>query len=236
MARTYNQDCPLANALDILGERWTFLIVRELLLGAQRFGDLQSSLPGIGANLLSKRLKELEEAGIVEPSGPGGYALSAFGAELRQSMHALMSWSIRYFMARRDASPGRNAIYSNNLLPDSVALAVELFADHHGDDTLNYVAHLKIDDYPYTVYYMNNQMIVRRGADAPATASLSADVDTFMKGFRAELTREEATARMTINGDERAIEHLLDCIVHDRKKIIAMENGESEKETACDTA
>ncbi|MEM9169643.1 MAG: helix-turn-helix domain-containing protein, partial [Pseudomonadota bacterium] len=70
MSRTYNQECILAYALDLLGERWTLLIVRELFLGSRRFGDLQNALPGLGANLLSKRLKELVEAGLI--AGPDG--------------------------------------------------------------------------------------------------------------------------------------------------------------------
>ena len=76
MPRRYNQFCALARALDVVGERWTLLIVRELLLGPKRFTDLLAALPGIGRNLLAARLRELEEAGVLEPApadvrGPG---------------------------------------------------------------------------------------------------------------------------------------------------------------------
>lgn len=64
--RTYNQDCPIANGLDILGERWTLLIVRELVGGPRRYSDLRAELPGIATNLLAQRLAELEQAAIVE--------------------------------------------------------------------------------------------------------------------------------------------------------------------------
>jgi DNA-binding HxlR family transcriptional regulator len=64
--RTYNQDCPIANGLDVLGERWTLLIVRELAGGARRYSDLRAQLPGIATNLLAQRLDELEQAGVVE--------------------------------------------------------------------------------------------------------------------------------------------------------------------------
>jgi DNA-binding HxlR family transcriptional regulator len=64
--RNYNQNCPIANGLDVLGERWTLLIVRELIGGPSRYSDLRAQLPGIATNLLAQRLGELEEAGVVE--------------------------------------------------------------------------------------------------------------------------------------------------------------------------
>lgn len=221
MARRYNQDCILANALDILGERWTMLILRELFLGPLRFGDLQANLPGMGANLLSKRLKDLEEAGIIKAvggDGKGGYRLSEIGDELRPAIRQLIAWSIHYFKQRPEPSPARDCIYSNDLQPDSVALAIEIFADYCKED-LSYVAQLTIDDYPFTLYYMNQEMIVRRGADAPAAAKISTDVTTMMKAFRAELSLEEARARMQTSGDEKILAHIFSCIVHEVKDV-----------------
>ena len=218
MARTYNQDCILAHALDLLGERWTLLIIRDLFLGPQRFGDLQAGLPGIGANLLSKRLKELEEAGLVEAvtSGDarGRYRLSETGEALRPAVRTMMKWSIMYFFERPDSSPAVECIYTDNLQPDSVALAIEIFADYCPDPDNNYVAHLLIDDFPYTVYNMNGRMTVRRGADGPAVATIISDVATLMQSFRMELTLEEAKKRMKVSGDQKALSHLLRCIVH----------------------
>jgi DNA-binding HxlR family transcriptional regulator len=66
VARNYNQNCPIARGLDVLGERWTLLILRELIGGARRYGDLRAELPGIATNLLADRLRELEEAGLIE--------------------------------------------------------------------------------------------------------------------------------------------------------------------------
>ncbi|GJL93603.1 MAG: hypothetical protein DHS20C05_00080 [Hyphococcus sp.] len=218
MTRTYNQDCILAHALDILGERWTFLILRDLFLGPQRFGDLQAGLPGIGANLLSKRLKELDGAGLIiaPKSGETGsrYRLSPIGERLRPAIREMMCWSINYFMERPEASPARDCIYSNDLQPDSVALAIELFAGDAHDPDLNYVAHIMIDDFPYTLYYMNGEMTAHRGADTPAVAKLSSDVATIMQALRKELPLEEAKKRMTLSGDQKALDHVLSCIVH----------------------
>ncbi len=218
MARTYNQDCSLAHALDLLGERWTLLIIRDLFLGPQRFGDLQANLPGIGANLLSKRLKELEEAGLIETvtSGEarGRYRLTQTGEGLRPSIRTLMKWSIMYFYQRPESSPAKECIYTDNLQPDSVALAVEIFAAHCPDPDNNYVAHLLIDDFQYTVYNMNGQMTVRRGADGPAVAAIISDVATLMQSFRMELSLAQAKERMKLSGDQKALAHLLRCIVH----------------------
>lgn len=64
--RVYNQNCPIARGLDVIGERWTLLIVRELVGGPRRYSDLRAELPGIATNLLAQRLKELQEAGLID--------------------------------------------------------------------------------------------------------------------------------------------------------------------------
>ncbi len=98
--RTYNQYCSLARALDIVGERWTLLIVRELLSGPKRFKDLQQALAGIGANLLSTRLKEMERNGLVvkgvlpPPGVASVYDLTEHGGDLEETLMALVRWGI----------------------------------------------------------------------------------------------------------------------------------------------
>ncbi|HEX5254135.1 MAG TPA: helix-turn-helix domain-containing protein [Mycobacterium sp.] len=83
--RNYNQNCPIARGLDVLGERWTLLILRELVGGARRYSDLRAELPGIATNLLAERLKELQDAGLVDrcdlpaPIGRTVYTLSDLG-------------------------------------------------------------------------------------------------------------------------------------------------------------
>ena len=95
----YGQDCPVAHTLDIVGERWTFLILRDLLRqGPRKFQDLEASLAGIGPNTLSARLKRLEEAGIVErrfyEQHPprAEYVLTAKGRALGPVLKALLDW------------------------------------------------------------------------------------------------------------------------------------------------
>lgn len=69
-SRSYNQLCGLAYALDIVGERWTILMIRELIAGPRRFTDLIAGLPGISTNLLTERLKDLEQHGVIRRRGP----------------------------------------------------------------------------------------------------------------------------------------------------------------------
>jgi DNA-binding HxlR family transcriptional regulator len=211
MSRTYNQDCILAYAFDLLGERWTFLIIRELFLGPRRFGDLHASLPGIGTNLLSKRLKELEEAGLVAAAGDGRahYRLTDAGEELRPTARALMLWSIKYFMERPGDSAPKECIFSNDLTPDSVALAIEMFANESSLPHANYVLQLRIDDHSYTYYFMNGAMTARRGGDTPAVARMETDVATLMQAMRGEIYLDETRKRSKITGEASVVEHFI---------------------------
>jgi DNA-binding HxlR family transcriptional regulator/putative sterol carrier protein len=86
--RSYRQHCALARALDLVGERWTLLLVRELLGGAKRYKELLAGVPGMGTNLLAARLKDLVEAGLVAHDG-ARYTLTARGAELEPAVVAL---------------------------------------------------------------------------------------------------------------------------------------------------
>src|SRR5437867_11882702 len=96
--KTYGQMCPLARSLDVLGERWTLLVIRELLLGPKRFKHLLAALPAIGSNRLSERLKVLDHAGIVRksmvpaPAAVAVYELTAEGERLREPLIALGLW------------------------------------------------------------------------------------------------------------------------------------------------
>jgi len=101
--RTYDQPtCGLAAALDMLGERWTLLIVRELLLGPQRYSDLQNALPGVGTNLLADRLQHLDKMGVIErrqlppPAASNVYELTAVGRDLRDVIIGLASWGRQF--------------------------------------------------------------------------------------------------------------------------------------------
>jgi DNA-binding HxlR family transcriptional regulator len=100
--KSYNQYCPIAHALDVVGERWTLLIVRELIEHDQlRYSDLHAKLPGCGTNILAARLKELERNGVVSrrrlppPAASTVYELTQYGQALRPVLHVLAHWGAR---------------------------------------------------------------------------------------------------------------------------------------------
>jgi DNA-binding HxlR family transcriptional regulator len=96
-SRSYGQYCGLARSLDTIGDRWSLLIVRELLLGPLRYSQLKATLDGIATNLLADRLRTLETSGVIERQlgDPGGvvYALTPWGAQLREPVESLIRWS-----------------------------------------------------------------------------------------------------------------------------------------------
>jgi DNA-binding HxlR family transcriptional regulator/putative sterol carrier protein len=105
--RSYNQYCAVAHGLDVIGDRWTLLLVRELLLGPRRYGDLLAASPGIGTNLLADRLHMMEAEGLVErvtlppPAGSTVYQLTEDGAELETVVRAIGRWGGRFMGPRR---------------------------------------------------------------------------------------------------------------------------------------
>jgi DNA-binding HxlR family transcriptional regulator len=122
--KSYDQYCPIACSLGLVGERWTLLVVRELMYGPKRYTDLAEKLPGIGTNILAARLKELESAGLVErrklppPAASTVYELTAAGRNLRPVLHELAR-----FGARLMGPPPLDAL-SPGWLPDALDLAL----------------------------------------------------------------------------------------------------------------
>lgn len=104
--RSYGQNCALARANDVIGERWTMLLLRDLLVAPKRFSELLVSLKGIGTNLLAQRLKDLEAAGIVErndaAAAKGAYALTDRGRALEPAMLALIRWGLLHGPENQD--------------------------------------------------------------------------------------------------------------------------------------
>jgi len=101
MVKRYEQYCPMAHALDLVGDRWALLVIRELMHGPKRYTDLVDHLPGIGTNILAVRLRDLERNGVVTrrtlppPAASKVYELSEYGRELRPAMHELAMWGAR---------------------------------------------------------------------------------------------------------------------------------------------
>jgi DNA-binding HxlR family transcriptional regulator len=101
MGKAYDQYCPMAHALDLVGDRWALLVIRELMHGPKRYTDLVDGLPGIGTNILAARLKDLEAHAIVSrrtlppPAASKVYELTDYGRELRPALRELAIWGAR---------------------------------------------------------------------------------------------------------------------------------------------
>jgi DNA-binding HxlR family transcriptional regulator len=101
MSKRYDQYCPVAHALELVGERWSLLLVRELMNGPKRYTDLAEHLPGIGTNILASRLRDLEACGVVSkrtlppPAASRVYELTDYGRQLRPVMRELAFWGAR---------------------------------------------------------------------------------------------------------------------------------------------
>ena len=110
MSRSYSQYCGLARALDVVGDRWNLLIVRQLLVGPARYQELRDGLPGVATNLLADRLRDLEAAGVIERRlGEQGravsYALTDWGARLREPIEGLIRWSAPLMVRGPEGDP-----------------------------------------------------------------------------------------------------------------------------------
>jgi DNA-binding HxlR family transcriptional regulator len=131
LVKCYGQYCPMAHALDLVGERWALLIVRELVHGPKRYTDLAEHLPGIGTNILAARLRSLEDQGIVSkrtlpaPAASRVYELTEYGQGLRTVMRELALWGARSLGPPKD---------DEDLYPGWLANALELWASRapHG--------------------------------------------------------------------------------------------------------
>src|SRR5687767_11072460 len=163
--RSYDQYCGLARALDVVGERWTLLVVRNLLLGPQRYSELLRGLPGITTNLLAKRLREMEEHGLVERVRPSAsdagnsYRLTPLGAALEPAVHALGRWGW-HRMAHARRGDHRSLEW---LL---VALRRRYRGDRGGPGAGALSAELVADGVPYRVVLSGAGAEIARGAPA----------------------------------------------------------------------
>src|SRR5437870_11553156 len=140
-ARTYGQFCGLARALELVGERWALLIVRDLLVGPHRFTDLRQGLPRIPTNVLSDRLKELEHAGVVRrralprPAASVVYELTAYGSELDEVVLRLGLWG-----AQSLGEPRPGEIMTADAMV--MAFRSSFVPEAAGDLQMSYVLHL----------------------------------------------------------------------------------------------
>lgn len=171
--RSYADACPIARALDVVGERWALLVVRELLLGPQRFSDLRRALPGASTNMLADRLRELAEHGVVTrrrlppPAAATVYELTEHGRELTPALEALGAWGAR--LRRPDGQP--------SLSPTSVLLFWRGCLRRHPSPPSD-VYRVQLDERAWTIHTHAGQPEIDPGEPASPVAGLRTDADT----------------------------------------------------------
>ncbi len=207
--RSYNQYCGLSYALDIIGERWTMLIVRELMAGPRRFKDLMDGLPGVSTNLLSERLKNLEQEGILirrtlpPPAGSTVYALTELGLSLENSLLELGRWGSQFV----PPSPEGVAV----LHAGSYALTLKTFFRPEATQGMHQTFSLHIDDEILQVRIDDGEMEVEQGEARDADASLYTSVQVYLGLLTGNIPAEDALAAglMHIVGDVDAMHRFL---------------------------
>lgn len=193
--RSYNQYCPISRALDVVGDRWSLLIVRDLLLGPKRFSDLRDGLPGIGTNILTDRLKGLEQANIIKrrvllpPAASTVYELTPYGHQLEAPLQALAAWG----------SQSLGELQPDQVISrDSVMLTVQaLFRLLRPASATIY--QVEVVDARFseqiTVQIVEDRVDVTRGSSADAAVVVELDVATVFVLARGTMTLQAAVSR-----------------------------------------
>ena len=157
--RSYGEACRFAHALDLVGERWALLVVRELLLGPKRFTDLRAGLPHASSNILSERLRDLEQGGVIQrrklpsPAGSSVYELTEWGRELEPIVTKLGAWG-----ARSPFPPD-----SQEIGPDSIVLALRSLFDADAAGDLEATYELRIGEERFRVEIADEELDLIRG-------------------------------------------------------------------------
>lgn len=191
--RSYGQYCALAKVLDVVGDRWSLLVVRELLLGPCRYGELLDGLPGVATNLLTDRLRSLEEAGVLERDGHGRYALTPWGQGLAEPLYSLARWG-----APLMAEMGEGEAFRSHWLAHPVAV---IFG---GRDTSRppLVVEIRTGDTPVTMESAGGVVGIRTGAAAAPDLVVSGPPDAVIGLLAGRLDEAEASARgVSVLGD-----------------------------------
>ena len=203
--RKFDQYCPVAHALSLVGERWSLLIVRELLHGPKRYTDLAQGLPGIGTNILAARLKELEGCGIVEkrtlppPAASTVYELTEYGAGLREALYALARWG-----ARTIGPPGPD----DKLYPEWGMNALPALFVPEAARGLTETYSLVVEGDAFTARIVDGALEPSMGVAEDADVVVELDMETFFALTGGELAPKDAVSsgRAKVQGDLEALE------------------------------
>jgi len=191
--RSYNQYCAVAKALDVVGDRWTLLIARELLIGPCRYGELQQSLPGMASNLLASRLRNLEGAGVVVRDAESRYVLTPWGEHLAEPVQALARWGAPLMSVRKEGDAFRS---------QWLAAAVGVIFGGVDPGRPPFVAEIRADGAPVTMESSQGRVQFRSGPASAPNLVLSGPPDAIIGLLAGRLNQDEAEALgVSILGD-----------------------------------
>lgn len=205
--RKYDEGCAIAHALDLVGERWGILIVRELLLGPKRFTDLRSGMPGASADVLTQRLRDLQAACVVTrrklppPAGSWVYELTAWGAQLEPAVLELGRWGVRSPQLRSDAP----------VSIDSLILALPTLFDPSAAADFEADLALDLAEGRFVARVSGGRLEIRRDETAEVDATLRTDRETLVALVFGDLRLAQARrgATTTVEGTPAVIERFL---------------------------
>lgn len=201
VARRYEDPCGIARALDVLGDRWALLVVRELIFGPKRFHQLRTGLDGVSPNVLSQRLRDLEDAGLVRrdvldpPASVAVYALTDRGRAVEPVLIELGRWG------NQEPLPAGREMSVSALL-----LALKTVFDPSAAAGATYA--LRIDGQWFTVTVAARSIDITAGRPEQPTVTLDTDVATLraVAFGREPVTAAERDGRLTVSGDRAAAE------------------------------
>jgi DNA-binding HxlR family transcriptional regulator len=199
--RTYGDRCGVARALDVVGERWALLVVRELLLGPKRFTDLRAGLPHVSADVLTERLKELERAGVVRrgtlppPAASRIYELTERGRALEPIVIALGRWGSVAPFPPGDAQIG----------DDAFVIALKSLFEPAAADGLDARYELRLGDQRFRVHVADGRLDVARGPADQPDATIESDAGT----LASVLWHGRAPGDLETTGSARAVKRFL---------------------------
>jgi len=207
--RSYHQFCALASALDVIGERWTLLIIRELLAGPRRFKDLVDGLPDISTNLLSERLKCLEQQGLLcrrvlpPPAGSTVYELTPSGQALEKAVLELGKWGSQFL------PPSLEGIALPSL--GAVTLAIKAFFHPQQAQEVDETYELHLGHEILQVQIQNGEIQVQQGQARKANAVFYTEMQAFIGLFAGQIEPEAALScgLIRVEGNPQSLSRFL---------------------------
>lgn len=198
-SRSYGQYCGIARSLDTVGDRWSLLIVRELLLGPLRYSELAAALDGIATNLLADRLRSLQTAGVIErrvgETGGVTYALTPWGLQLRETVESLVRWSAPLMIRGRDGDAF-----------EPRWLAVALPALLHGRTAKRPAeVGIEVPGLSLTLRIDKDGTHVTTDPDHRPDTTITAEPEVVLGLAAGALTVDQALAVATLEGDRRVL-------------------------------